>query len=82
MKQMVLDFSLKPIANGKKTERLAIPCSEEYLAFLDLLAKLHNSTRAELAFSFVLEGMQKSLGSAFIFEPYLEKTLHELMPKS
>lgn len=76
---MLLDFSPKPIATGKKTQRLAIPCSDEFLQFLDMLAGLHNSTRAELAFSFVLEGMQKALGGAFMFEPHLEKNLRDLI---
>jgi len=79
--QLNLDFNTKPIISGKKTERLAIPCSEELMQHLDLLAKKYNTSRAELAFQFVLEGMQKAFGNAFMMEPHLDKTLKEILNK-
>ncbi len=81
MKQLAIDFTPQPIMTGKKTERLAVPCSPEFIQFLDMLARLHNRTRAELAFDFILEGMQRALGNAFMAEPFLEKQLSELMSK-
>lgn len=82
MRQLTLDFQPKPIATGKKTQRLAIPCSDEFMQFLDMLAQMHNSTRDELAFDFVLEGMQKALGNIFMAEPHIDKKLSELIGNS
>jgi len=76
-----LDFSAKPIVAGKKRQRLSIPCSDEFLAFLEKLSTLVGKTRAELAFDFVLEGMQKTLGNVFMAEPYIDKKLRDLLEK-
>lgn len=79
MQQLKLDFSSKPIVSGKKNQRLAIPCSDEFLAFVDLLSKMVGKSRAELAFDFVLEGMQRTLGNVFMAEPHMEKKLRDLL---
>jgi len=79
MRQLTLDFSAKPIISGKKRQRLAIPCSDEFLAILDILSAKFGTTRAELAFSYVLDGMQKSLGNAFMAEPHLDKKLSDIL---
>jgi hypothetical protein len=76
--QLSFDFKRK-IVNGKKTERLCIPCSEEFLKVLDLEAGLLRTDRARLAHRFVTEGMQKELGNLFISEPYLNEKLGDLM---
>jgi hypothetical protein len=79
MDQLRLDFSAKPIISGKKRQRIAIPCSDEFLSILDILSTKFGTTRAELAFNYVLEGMQKSLGNAFMAEPHLDKSLRQLL---
>lgn len=79
---MKLDFSARPIVSGKKNQRIAIPCSEEFMAFLDMLARMTGKTRAELAFDFVLEGMQRTMGNVFMAEPRLEKSLRDLLERS
>jgi len=79
MDQLRLDFSAKPIMAGKKTQRIAIPCSDEFLRFLDLLASITGRTRAELAFDFVLRGMQQMIGNVFMAEPHLEKSLRAVL---
>lgn len=78
-KQLSFDFSAKPIVSGKKRQRLAIPCSDEFLTMLDTLSSMMGVSRAELAFGFVLEGMQKSLGNAFMAEPHLDKKLRDVL---
>ncbi len=78
MVQLNFDFKRRIIA-GKKTQRLCIPCSEEFLHFLDLQADLLNTDRARLAHRFVMEGMQKELGNLFISEPYINEKLGDLM---
>lgn len=79
MNQLTLDFSSKPIVSGKKRQRLAIACSDEFLAILDILSAKFGTTRAELGFSYILEGMQRSLGNAFMAEPYMDKKLKDLL---
>lgn len=81
MQQLKLDFSAKPIVSGKKRQRLSIPCSDEFLSFVDMLSKMVGKTRAELAFEFVLEGMQRTLGNVFMAEPHMEKQLRDLLGK-
>jgi len=67
--------------DGKKNERLSIPCSAEFIMFLDMLSGVYGKTRAELGHRFILEGMQQALGNAFMSEPYLDTKLRELMAK-
>lgn len=67
--------------SGKKNQRLAIPCSDEFLEFVDLLSKMVGKSRAELAFDFVLEGMQRTLGNVFMAEPRLDSKLRDLLEK-
>jgi len=81
MEQLKLDFSTKPIISGKKRNRLSIPCSDEFLIILEKLAEMSGTSRAELGFKFVLEGMQKTLGNVFMAEPHLDKTLRDLLEK-
>ena len=79
MRQLTIDFQPNPIVNGKKLAKLTIPCSDDFLDFIDKLAKLHGMPRAPFAHRLVLEGMQRYLGSAFMAEPHLDKRLDELL---
>jgi hypothetical protein len=79
MQQLKLDFTSKPIISGKKNQRLAIPCSDEFMEFMDLLSNMVGKSRAELAFDFVLEGMQRALGNVFMAEPRMDKKLRDLL---
>lgn len=81
MEQLKLDFSAKPIVSGKKLERLCIPWSPAFLGILQDLADILGTSRAELGFSFVLEGMQKTLGNVFMAEPHLDKKLRDVLEK-
>ncbi len=65
--------------SGKKTARLSIPCSEEFIRFLDMEADLLGTDRARLAHRFVLRGLQQELGNLFISEPFLDDKLGDLM---
>lgn len=82
MEQLKLDFSTRPIVAGKKRQRLAIPCSDEFLAFIDMLSNMVGKSRAELAFDFVLEGMQRTLGNVFMAEPRVDKKLRDLLERT
>jgi len=81
MPQLNLNFNNGPITTGKKTERLTIPCSDEFIKFLQKESDMLGLTKSELAFQFVLEGMQKTLGTLFLAEPYADKKLSELLKR-
>ena len=78
MEQIRLDLRNR-ITTGKKTQRLAIPCSEEFLEMLDRQAVKLNTTRAELAYRYVLNGMKETLGEIFLVELHGDKRLSELL---
>jgi hypothetical protein len=80
MEQLKLDFS-RQITTGKKTFRLAIPCSEEFIQLLDQQAQALNTTRAALSYQFVLEGMQRTLGHIFMTEFHGSTPLRDLRVK-
>jgi hypothetical protein len=66
------------IKTGKKTERLSIPCSEEFLALVDQVSRLKGTTRAEFSFGAVLKEIQNAIGEIFLTELHGEKTVAEL----
>lgn len=65
------------ITAAKKTERLSIPCGDEFLALVDKLAMLKGTTRAEFAYEAVLKEMQSAMGEIFMAELHAEKKLAE-----
>ncbi len=84
MSQLTLDFSkINPLVsdNGKKTERIPFTCSSEFKEFLELFARVLDITVSELCNRYVLEGMRSDLGSLFMAQPHLDKTLRELLAK-
>lgn len=77
MHQITLTLQPK-ILIGKKTERLSIPCSSEFLGLVDQIAAMRGTTRAEFAFEAVLDLMKSSLGEIFMAELHGEKTVAEI----
>jgi len=74
-----ITLTLQPkILIGKKTERLSIPCSSEFISLVDQIAAMRGTTRAEFAFEAVLDAMKSSLGEIFMAELHGEKTVAEL----
>jgi len=74
-----ITLTLQPkILVGKKTERLSIPCSSEFISLVDQIATMRKTTRAEFAFEAVLDAMKSSLGEIFMAELHGEKTIAEL----
>jgi len=80
MDQIKLDLKSK-IITGKKTCRLSIPCSEEFINRLDEQAERFGTERAKLAYQFVLEGMQKAFGEIFMAELRGDEKLQDLFNK-
>lgn len=78
--QLDLDFKRK-IRGGKKTARLSIPCSDEFLELVDKTADLLNTDRAKLGHRLVLEGLQRAIGTIFMSEPYEKEKLGDLIAR-
>ncbi len=75
--QLSLNFKER-ISSEKKTARVTIPCSDSFINLLDELAKKYGTDRAKLAFQFVVEGMQKSIGNVFMAELRGDEKLSDL----
>ena len=74
-----ITFTLQPkILVGKKTERLSIPCSSEFIGLVDRIAAMKGTTRAEFAFEAVLNAMKSSLGEIFMAELHGDETVADL----
>jgi len=81
MPQISINFNPSPIATGKKTDRVTFTCSSEFGNILQKEADMLGTTRSELAFQFVLEGMQRTLGTIFMAEPHSDKKVSELLKR-
>ena len=68
MNQLSLINFKDKITTEKKTARITIPCSDSFISLLDEQARRFGTDRAKLAFKYVLEGMQKSVGEIFMLE--------------
>lgn len=79
MEQLSLDFSKPRIAQGKKTERVTITCSSEFKQVIDLVCRISDVSISELGQRYFLRGIQNDLGTIFMAEPHLEKTLGQLL---
>ena len=80
--QIKLDFSKKPILDvdpNKKTERIAVACSEDFKEFFQRFCKLLKTNESELAQRYILEGMKNDLANIFLPQPHLDKSLREIL---
>jgi len=78
LNQLNIEFTPRAIG-GKKTARLAIPCSEDMLNVIDMLARKHDTSRAELSFGWIVESIQQAMGNLFMTELHSDKPLKELL---
>lgn len=77
---MQLTLNLKhKITSGKKTARLTIPCSDEFLSEVDKVSGRLGQGRAEFAYSAVLDKMKEAIGDIFMQELLEDKKLSELL---
>ena len=81
MPQISINFNPGPIATGKKADRVTFTCSSSFGGILQKEADMLGTTRSELAFQFVLEGMQRTLGTIFMAEPHSDKKVSELLKR-
>ncbi len=64
---------------GPLTETITIPCSKQFKELVDLVCRLTGQDIAELGHRYLLEGMARDIKDVFSVEPYLDKTLREIL---
>jgi hypothetical protein len=83
MTQLKLDFSrtLTFIDNGKKTERITFTASSDLKEFLTTFSIKQNISISELIQRYVIEGLQRDLGTMLLIQANKEKTLESLLKR-
>lgn len=76
--QLTLNLRSK-LTTGKKTARFTIPCSEEFLEWVDKVAAHRGQSRAEFGYEAALEKMKESIGEIFMAELHADKKLGDLL---
>jgi hypothetical protein len=76
------NFFGKPIDTGPLTETITIPCSKKFKEFVDFVCKLTEGSIEELGHRYLLQGMIRDMEDIFSLEPYLDKSLREVLDKS
>lgn len=80
--QLTLQFGPSPLTSGKKLSRIPVACSDEFKAFVQQMAHLQGSDVSTICHRYILEGMQRDLGTVFMAEPHADKRLRDLMVRS
>ena len=81
--QLTLQFPVaNPIVNGKKLARIPVACSDEFKSWVQNMAKLQGSDVSTICHRYILEGMQRDLGTVFMAEPHADKRLRDFMAGS
>ena len=83
MQQLGLDFTKAPLLvdNGKKTERITFTGSTDLKEFLNTFSQKQNTSISELCQKYIIEGLQKDLGSMLLIRANEQKTLAELLKR-
>ena len=82
MDKLKIDISTRPIDTGPLTETITIPCSKKFKELVDLVCKLIDREISELGHRYLLEGMTRDIKNVFSVEPYLDKSLREVLKRS
>ena len=76
------NFFGKSIDTGPLTETITIPCSKKFMELVDLVCKLTDREISELGHRYLLEGVIRDIKDIFSVEPYLDKSLREVLKRS
>jgi hypothetical protein len=76
-----IDINTSGIVTGPLTETITIPCSKQFKELVDLVCKLTDKEISELGHRYVLEGMIEDIKNYFSVEPFLDKSLREVLKK-
>jgi len=79
MDKLKIDISTRPTDTGLLTETITIPCSKQFKELVDLVCKLTDQEISELGHRYLLEGMTRDIKDIFSVEPYLDKSLREVL---
>ena len=81
MSQMNLDFSRPAISvdTGKKTERITFTASSDLREFLNTFSIKQNTSISELCQKYIIDGLQRELGSMLLIQANAEKSLIDLL---
>ena len=81
MSQMNLDFSRPAISvdTGKKTERITFTASSDLREFLNTFSIKQNTSISELCQKYIIDGLQRDLGSMLLIQANAEKSLIDLL---
>ena len=75
---MKIDISTG-INTGPLTEIITIPCSKRFKELVDFVSRLIDKEISELGHKWILEGMARDIKDIFSMEPYLDKSLREIL---
>jgi len=82
MDTLKIDIPTKAIDTGPLTEAITIPCSKRFKELVDFVCRLQGQDIALLGHKWILQGMTRDMESIFTLEPYLDKSLREVLDKS
>ena len=82
MDNLKLNISTRPIDTGPLTETITIPCSKRFRDLVDFVSRLTDKEISELGHRYLLEGMIRDIKNIFSVEPYLDKSLREVLKRS
>ena len=79
MNNLKLNISTGVIDARPLTETITIPCSKKFMELVDLVCKLTDQEISELGHRYLLEGMARDIKNVFSMEPFLDKSLREVL---
>lgn len=74
-------FSSGAIDTGPLTEIITIRCSKKFMELINLVCKLTDREVSELGHRYLLQGMTRDIKDIFSMEPYLDRTLREVLKR-
>ena len=79
--QVNLDFSRPAISVdcGKKTERITFSASSDLREFLNTFSMKQNTSISELCQKYIIDGLQRDLGTMLLIQANGEKNLMDLL---
>lgn len=83
MNQIKLDFSrpAQSVDGGKKTERITFTGSSDLKEFINTFSIKQNISISELCQKYIIEGLQRDLGSMLLLQANQQKSLEELLKR-
>jgi hypothetical protein len=84
MRQISIDFS-RPAQladSGKKTERITFTGSSDLKEFIESFAHKQNLSISELCQKYIIDGLQRDLGTMLLLQANSDRKLSDLLGRS